>query len=174
MDRIEKLRRAIRDIPDFPKKGIVFKDITPVLQDRDLFRSAIDIFAGRYREKGIEKVVGIESRGFLFASALAYQIGAGLIPVRKPGKLPYQTERASYQLEYGQDAMEIHRDAISAGESVLAVDDLLATGGTMAATLGLVERLGGKVYEVAFLIELGFLNGRDRLRGREIFSVLKF
>ncbi|OGF97946.1 MAG: adenine phosphoribosyltransferase [Candidatus Glassbacteria bacterium RBG_16_58_8] len=171
---MEKLRRAVRDIPDFPKKGIVFKDITPVLQDRDLFRSAIDIFAGRYRGKGIEKVVGIESRGFLFASALAYQIGAGLIPVRKPGKLPYQTERASYQLEYGQDAVEIHRDAISAGESVLAVDDLLATGGTMAATLGLVERLGGKVYEVAFLIELGFLNGRDRLRDREIFSVLKF
>ena len=174
MERIERLRSAIRDIPDFPREGIIFKDITPVLQDAELFRSAIDVFADRYREKDIVKVVGIEARGFLFASALAYQVGCGLVPVRKPGKLPYRTERASYELEYGKDSVEIHSDAISKGENVLVIDDLLATGGTVSATLDLVERLGGRIFEVAFLIELEFLEGRKRLGGRDIFTVLKF
>ncbi len=172
VDRIERLRDAIRDIPDFPKEGIVFKDITPILQDGELFRSAIDIFAERYSGKDISKVVGTEARGFLFASALAYRLGCGVVPVRKPGKLPYETEKASYQLEYGEDSVEIHTDAIAEGENVLLIDDLLATGGTMAATLELVERLGGRVVEVAFLIELSFLNGRDRLQGRDVFAVL--
>ncbi len=174
MDRVERLRSTIRDIPDFPKKGIIFKDITPVLQDGELFRSAIDIFAERYRDKDIAKVVGIEARGFLLASALAYEIGCGVVPVRKPGKLPYRTERASYTLEYGEDSVEMHCDAISRGENVLVIDDLLATGGTMSATLDLVERLGGNIVEVAFLIELGFLKGREHLPGRQIFSVLTF
>jgi len=174
LERIERLRSAIRDIPDFPREGIIFKDITPVLQDAELFRSAIDVFADRYREKDIVKVVGIEARGFLFASALAYQVGCGLVPVRKPGKLPYRTERASYELEYGKDSVEIHSDAISKGENVLVIDDLLATGGTVSATLDLVERLGGRIFEVAFLIELEFLEGRKRLGGRDIFTVLKF
>lgn len=174
MERIEKLRNAIRDVPDFPKEGIIFKDITPLLLDPVLFQSAIDIFVERYRGKEISKVVGIEARGFLFASALAYQIGSGLVPVRKPGKLPYKTEKATYELEYGEDSVEIHRDAISEGENVLVLDDLLATGGTVSAALDLVERLGGMVIEVAFLIELEFLNGRDQLEGKDIFSVLKF
>ncbi len=174
MERIERLRKAIRDIPDFPKEGIIFKDITPVLQDADLFQSAIDIFADRYMGKDISKVIGIEARGFLFASALAYRIKCGVVPVRKPGKLPYKTERASYELEYGEDSVEIHRDAVSEGENVIVIDDLLATGGTMSATLDLVERLGGRIVEVAFLIELEFLNGRERLEGKDIFSVLKF
>ncbi len=174
MDRIERLKESIRDIPDFPKEGILFKDITPVLQNGGLFRDAIDLFVERYRDKGIDKVVGIEARGFLFASALGYRLGCGVIPVRKPGKLPFETERARYQLEYGEDSVEIHRDAIREGENVLLIDDLLATGGTMAATLDLVERLGGKVFEVAFFIELAFLNGRDRLQGKDIYTILTF
>jgi adenine phosphoribosyltransferase len=174
LDRIERLKESIRDIPDFPKQGILFKDITPVLQNGGLFRDAIDLFVERYRDKGIDKVVGIEARGFLFASALGYRLGCGVIPVRKPGKLPFETEIARYQLEYGEDSVEIHRDAIREGENVLLIDDLLATGGTMAATLDLVERLGGKVFEVAFFIELAFLNGRDRLRGKDIYTILTF
>jgi adenine phosphoribosyltransferase len=174
LDRVETLKNAIRDIPDFPKEGIIFKDITPVLKDGELFRSAIDVFFDRYSERDIDKVVGIEARGFLFASALAYLLGCGVIPVRKPGKLPYSTESASYQLEYGEDSVEIHSDAVESGENVLVIDDLLATGGTMAATLDLVERLGGNIVEVAFLIELEFLKGRERLPGRDIFSAISF
>jgi adenine phosphoribosyltransferase len=174
LDRIDRLRSAIRDIPDFPKEGIIFKDITPVLQDGELFRSTIDIFAERYGDKEIAKVVGTEARGFLFAAPLADRMGCGVVPVRKPGKLPYRTEKASYTLEYGEDSVEMHKDAISRGENVLVIDDLLATGGTMSATLDLVERLGGNIVEVAFLIELEFLNGRERLPGREIFSILTF
>ena len=174
MDRLERLKKAIRDVPDFPREGILFKDITPVLQDGELFRDAIDLFVERYRDSGIEKVVGIEARGFLFASALGYRLGCGVIPVRKPGKLPYETERASYRLEYGEDSVEIHRDAVRSGEKVLLIDDLLATGGTMAAALDLVERLGGEVFEIAFFIELEFLNGRERLRPKAVFSALKF
>ncbi len=174
MDLIERLRGAIRDIPDFPKKGIIFKDITPLLQDGELFRSAIDLFAERYQGKKIERVVGIEARGFLFAAALAYKLGCGVVPVRKPGKLPFRTERAAYQLEYGEDAVEIHRDAVAGGERILVMDDLLATGGTMSATIDLVRRLGGDVVEAAFLIELEFLNGRGRIQGTDVFSVLKF
>jgi adenine phosphoribosyltransferase len=174
LERIDRLKNAIRDIPDFPKEGIIFKDITPILQDADLFHSAIDVFADRYGGKDISKVIGIEARGFLFASALAYQLKCGLVPVRKPGKLPYRTEKASYELEYGEDSVEIHSDAVSEGENVLVIDDLLATGGTMSATLDLVERLGGRIIEVAFLVELEFLNGRERLKGKNIFSVLKF
>jgi len=174
VDTIDRLRDTIRDIPDFPKAGIVFKDIMPVLQDAELFRSVIEIFAARYGDMGIAKVVGTEARGFLFAAPLAYRLGCGVVPVRKPGKLPFETERAAYQLEYGEDAVEIHRDAIAEGEDVLVVDDLLATGGTISATLDLVERLGGHVVETAFFIELGFLGGRARLRGREIFSIVQF
>jgi len=174
LDRIERLKESIRDIPDFPKEGILFKDITPVLQDGELFRDAIDIFVERYLDRGIDKVVGTEARGFLFASALGYQLGCGVVPVRKPGKLPYETESASYQLEYGEDSVEIHRDAIREGENVVLIDDLLATGGTMAATLDLVERLGGHVVEIAFFIELAFLHGRDRLEGKDIYTILTF
>jgi adenine phosphoribosyltransferase len=174
LDTIERLRGAIRDIPDFPKEGIVFKDIMPVLQDGDLFRSVIDLFAERYADRDIARVVGTEARGFLFAAPLAYRLGCGVVPVRKPGKLPYETERASYQLEYGEDAVEIHRDAIRPGENILVIDDLLATGGTIAATIDLVERLGGRVVETAFFIELSFLEGRKRLGDREVFSIVRF
>jgi adenine phosphoribosyltransferase len=171
---MEQLKARIRHVPDFPKAGILFYDITTLLQDRDGFRAAIDAVALPFRDRGIDLVVGIESRGFIFGSAVADRIGTGFSPVRKPGKLPSQTVRATYDLEYGSDALEIHADAVSQGQRVLIVDDLLATGGTARATTDLVKRLGGRVEGLAFLIELVALNGRAKLAGENVHSVLKY
>ena len=173
-DNIEMLRSAIRDIPDFPKKGIIFKDITTLIGNDMLFRSAIEIMADNYKGRGVNKVVVVESRGFIFGAPVAYKLGCGLVPVRKKGKLPYKTLSASYNLEYGTDTLEIHEDAIKPGENVLIIDDLLATGGTMGAVTELVKRSGGKVVGIAFLIELSFLNGRNNLKDYDIFSVIKY
>ncbi len=169
-----KLEEKIRDVPDFPIKGVLFKDITTLLKDPDAYRYAIDVLVERYKDKGIEVVVGMESRGFIFAAPMAYLLGAGLVPIRKLGKLPAETVRAEYSLEYGTNTLEIHRDAIKPGQKVLVVDDLLATGGTTMATVQLVEKLGGIVVGVAFLIELTFLHGRDKLKGYEVYSQIKF
>lgn len=171
---VEGLKRSIRDIPDFPKKGIIFKDITTLLKDGKKFQEAIDCIVERYKGKKIDKVVSVEARGFIFGSAIAYKLGAGLVPVRKKGKLPHETHRVEYELEYGTDSLEIHKDAISPGDNILIIDDLLATGGTMNAVCGLIEGMGGKIIEVAFLIELTFLKGRDRLKGRRVFSLIEF
>ena len=171
---VEELKNSIRDIPDFPKKGIIFKDITTLLKDGNKFQGAIDCLVERYKGKKIDKVVSIEARGFIFGSAIAYKLGAGLVPVRKKGKLPHETHRVEYELEYGTDSLEIHKDAISPGDKVLLIDDLLATGGTMSAVSGLIERMGGKIVEVAFLIELTFLKGRERLKGQQVFSLIEF
>ena len=168
------LTRCIRAIPDFPKPGILFRDITTLLQDPAAFRAAIDQLTDRFRGKGITKVVGIESRGFLTAAPLAYNLGAGLVPVRKKGKLPHQTVSVSYALEYGQDTLEIHTDAFAPGEAVLIADDLLATGGTAKATCELVEKAGGAVLGVTFLIELADLRGREKLRGYDVSSLVVF
>ena len=170
----ESLRNHIRNVPDFPKKGIVFRDITTLLKDKAAFRSAIDVFHDRYRASRIDKIVSVESRGFIFGSALADRLGAGFVPVRKPKKLPSSTIREEYQLEYGSDALEIHTDAIIRGEKVLIVDDLMATGGTVAASCRLVEKLGGEIAGLAFLIELSFLNGREKLKRYDIFSIVKY
>ena len=172
-EKYSDLSRAIRDIPDFPKKGIIFKDITPLLANGALFHKAIDILAERYRDQKVDAVLGIESRGFILGAALAYRLGAGFCIVRKPGKLPYETRRASYQLEYGSDSLEIHSDAVKPGARVLVVDDLLATGGTAAAACDLVAALGAEVVECAFLIELAFLKGREKL-GCRAFSILQY
>ena len=169
---MESLRHAVRDIPGFPKKGIVFKDITPILQDGRLLKRAMDTLAEHYRGKGITKVLGAEARGFIFAPVVAYLLGAGFVPVRKPGKLPHKTRGISYALEYGTDRLEIHEDAVVEGEKVLCLDDLLATGGTMKACCDLVEELGGKVVGCGFLIELGFLPGRKKLKGYDVFSAI--
>ena len=168
------LKDTIRDIQDFPKKGIVFKDITTLIGQGEPFHHAIDQIAAYFQNKGIQKVVGIESRGFIIGAPLAYKLKAGLVPIRKKGKLPYKTISATYQLEYGTDTLEMHEDAFTAGENVLLVDDLLATGGTMSATIDLVNRLGGKIVGLGFIIELGFLNGRDKLKGHDIFSLIKY
>jgi adenine phosphoribosyltransferase len=171
---VEELRRAIRDIPDFPKPGIVFKDITPLLSDGRLFSRTIDILADRYQGKSVDTVLGIESRGFIVGAALAYRLGAGFCIVRKPGKLPYQTHRASYQLEYGSDTLEIHRDAIKPSGRVVIADDLIATGGTAAAACELVSKLGGEVVECAFVIELSFLKGREKLKSCGVYSIVQY
>ncbi|SRR5258706_1742238 len=173
-DDLASIRSAIRDIPDFPKPGIVFKDITPLLGNGPLFKKTIDLIAERYHDQKIDTVLGIESRGFIVGAALAYKLGAGFSVVRKPGKLPYQTHRASYELEYGTDALEIHIDAIPPQARVVIADDLIATGGTAAATAELVTKLGGTVVECAFVIELGFLNGREKLRPYSVYSVLQY
>ncbi len=166
--------KLIRNVPDFPKKGIQFKDITTLIKDPKGLKNAIDDMAAAHKDKKITKVVGIESRGFIFGSGIAYQLGVGFIPIRKPGKLPAKTEAMEYSLEYGTDKIEIHVDAISKGDNVLIVDDLLATGGTAAAATKLVEKLGGKVAGVAFVIELaGSLHGRDLLKGYNITSLVK-
>jgi len=171
---MEQLKAKIRHVPDFPKTGILFYDITTLLGDREGFRAAIDSLAEPFENQGIDIVVGIESRGFIFGSAVADRIGAGFAPVRKPGKLPSTTLSATYALEYGTDALEIHDDAVKKGQRVLIVDDLLATGGTARATAGLVKRLGGEVHALAFLIELIALNGRRQLDGLNIHAVLKY
>ena len=171
---VEKLRAMVRDVPDFPKKGIVFKDITPVLSDSGLFRASIDLFLERCRGREIDKIVGIDARGFVFGSAVAYELGVGFVPVRKRGKLPYRTEIAKYSLEYGEAEMEMHTDAITAGERVVLVDDLLATGGTSAAATMLIRKAGGDLVEAQFLIELEFLEGRKRLEPTLVTSFLKY
>jgi adenine phosphoribosyltransferase len=173
-DTLERIKGLIRDIPDFPQPGIIFKDITPLLADDDAFSSVIDLIVVRYGRGNIDKVVGIEARGFILASPVAYHFGAGFVPVRKEGKLPWDTEREEYALEYGTAVLEIHKDAIGAGDRVLIVDDVLATGGTARATAKLVERLGGKVIGIACLIELTFLKGRDNLAGYDFFSLITY
>ncbi len=173
-DIIEKLRAAVRDVPDFPKKGILFKDITPVLNDPVLFRASIDLFLERCRGKNVDKIVGIDARGFLFGSAVAYELGLGFVPIRKRGKLPYRTDTANYSLEYGEAEMEMHTDAIREGERVVLVDDLLATGGTSAAAAALIRNAGADLIEAQFLIELEFLEGRKRLEPTPVTAFLKY
>ena len=170
----ETLRERIREIPDFPKPGILFYDITTLLKDSVAYKESIDLMLEPYRDEKIDLVVGMESRGFIFSAPMAYQLGAGLVPVRKLGKLPAETITVEYALEYGSNTLEIHRDAIQPGQTVLIVDDLLATGGTVKGTMELVERLKGEVVGLAFLVELDFLKGRDRLDGRRVSSVIKY
>ncbi len=169
MDLMEKIRL----VPDFPQKGVLFRDITTLLQDKDAFKEVIDILYERYRGKGIDKVVTIEARGYLFGGALAYRLGAGVVPIRKPQKLPWKTIREEYELEYGRNILEIHEDAIKKGEKVVIFDDVLATGGTALAACKLCERLGGEIYEVAFLMELKKLNGREKLKDYKVFAILE-
>ncbi|MCC7417256.1 MAG: adenine phosphoribosyltransferase [Acidobacteria bacterium] len=171
---MDHLKSKIRNVPDFPRAGILFYDITTLLQDKAGFRAAVDSLALPFKAAAVDVVVGIESRGFIFGAAVADRLDAGFIPVRKPGKLPSRTVSASYALEYGTDALEMHADAVSGGQRVLIVDDLLATGGTARATTDLVERLGGRVHALAFLIELLALNGRQKLAGETVHTVLKY
>ena len=171
---MDALKAKIRHVPDFPKAGILFYDVTTLLRDPQGFKMAVDAMAGPYLHRGIQTVVGVESRGFILGAAVADRIGAGFVPVRKLGKLPAKTIRASYDLEYGSDSLEMHQDAIERGQKVLVVDDLLATGGTARATVDLVTQLGGTVEGVAFLIELVELNGRSRLQGENVFAVLQY
>jgi adenine phosphoribosyltransferase len=173
-DDIASIRQAIRDVPDFPKPGIVFKDITPLLSNGPLFGKTIDLLAWRYADQRVDTVLGIESRGFIIGAALAYKLGAGFSVVRKPGKLPYDTHAESYALEYGTDSLEIHVDGLAPKARVVIADDLIATGGTAAATAALVSRLGGTVVECAFVIELTFLPGRDKLKPHGVYSLLQY
>ena len=174
MPNIEYLKQFIREIPDFPKKGISFKDITTLLAQPRIFKETVNIMVNHLKGSEIKKVVGIESRGFILGGVLAYHLNAGFVPVRKPGKLPAETISEKYKLEYGTDCLEIHRDAIAKGESVVIVDDLLATGGTMAATVKLVKKLGGNIIEILFLIELEELKGRQKLKNQSVFSLIKY
>jgi len=169
-----EIQSYIRAIPDFPLPGILFRDITPLLKDKQAFKAAIDLFVDKYKQAGINHVVGIEARGYMLGAPLAYAIGAGFVPVRKPGKLPYSKLSESYALEYGTNSLEIHADALGGGDRVLVVDDLLATGGTAAATRRLLERLGANVAGFAFLIELGALKGRDALKGADVTSFITY
>jgi adenine phosphoribosyltransferase len=171
---IEKLRNTVRDVPDFPKKGIIFKDITPILGDGPLFKASVELFLERCRGKNIDKIVGIDARGFLFGSAVAYDLGIGFVPLRKKGRLPYKTESAAYTLEYGEAEMELHVDAITAGERIVLIDDLLATGGTSASAVTLIKKVGGDLIETIFLIELEFLHGRKKLAPTPVASFLKY
>jgi adenine phosphoribosyltransferase len=171
---IDDLRGKIRDIKDFPTEGILFKDITTLLKDGPAFRLVVDTLAERYQPERVDVVVGVESRGFILGGALAHQLKAGFVPVRKPGKLPGKTIKVEYELEYGRDALAVHEDAIKPGQRVLAVDDLLATGGTMGATLRLIRLLGGQVVGVAFMIELAFLHGRDKLKEPALHSLIVY
>ena len=170
----DRLAALVRDIPDFPRPGITFKDLTPLLADAEAFRSAVDGIAERFAGKTVDRVLGVEARGFIVAAPIAYRFGAGFTPVRKAGKLPWQVEAVEYALEYGTDLLEIHQYAIGAGERVLVVDDVLATGGTAAATVRLVERLGGEVVGLGFVLELAFLDGRSRLPGRDVVSLVTY
>lgn len=174
MPAVDRLRTAIRDVPDFPKPGILFKDITPLLQNAELFKSSIERLAGPFRKKGISHVASIESRGFIFGAPVAYILGAGYIPVRKKGKLPFKTLSHTYELEYGTDTLEMHSDSLTAASRVLIIDDVLATGGTAHATCQLVQKLKAKVAGLSFVIELEFLHGREKLRGYEVTSLLRF
>ena len=173
-EMVKRLQSAVRDVPDFPKKGIMFKDITPLLSDPELFRASIDLFLERCRGRDIDKIVGIDARGFLFGSAVAYELGLGFVPIRKRGKLPYTTDTAKYSLEYGEAEMEMHTDAVTKGERVVLVDDLLATGGTSAAAAALIRNAGANLLEAQFLIELEFLEGRKRLEPTPVTAFLKY
>jgi len=171
---MDELKGIIRDIPDFPKQGIIFKDITTLLTDAKSFHRMIDLLAHRYVGEKIDQIVGIEARGFILGSALAYKLGTGITLVRKPGKLPYKTRSITYDLEYGTDTLEIHEDAFKPGDRVIVADDLLATGGTMAAVVDLVGQFGAEIHECAFMAELEFLNGRKKLPEGKVYSLLKF
>jgi len=170
----EQWRALVRDIPDFPKPGVVYKDITPLLADRQAFAAVIDAIADRFADQSVDRVLGIEARGFIVAAPVAYRFGAGFVPVRKAGKLPWKIEREEYELEYGTDLLEVHHDAIQPGERVLVVDDVMATGGTAAATARLVAKLGGEVVGFGFIIELDFMGGRAKLSDSEIVSLLRY
>ncbi len=171
---IQQIKALVRDVPDFPQKGVVFKDITPLLANEMAFSTVIDLIVVHFGRGNVDKVVGVEARGFILASPVAYHFGAGFVPVRKKGKLPWATEAAECELEYGTTTLEIHKDAVSPGERVLIVDDVLATGGTAKASADLVERIGGKVVGIACLAELGFLNGRSKLDGYDLFTLLEY
>lgn len=168
------LKSKIRSIPDFPKQGIVFRDITTLLADHEAFKHSIQKFKEYYQDKNIDIIVGPESRGFIFGAVLAYELGVSFVPIRKPGKLPAETEAQEYELEYGTDKIEIHKDAIQKGQKVLVVDDLLATGGTCEAVAKLIEKLGGEVAGFAYLIELSFLNGREKLKNYDVYSLIDY
>lgn len=170
----KEIKAAILDVPDFPKKGIIFKDLMPILANPKLMKKLVKTIAKRYKGKKIDKLVCVEARGFLFGAPLSYELGVPLIPVRKPGKLPRATFKVEYDLEYGKDTLEIHKDAIAKGDKVLIIDDLLATGGTVGAVAKLVEICGGEVAEIAFIVELDFLKGRDKLGGRKVFSIAHY
>jgi len=169
-----RLRSCIRDVPDWPKEGIIFKDITTLLRDPEALRLAVDALADRYRDRDVDYVASVEARGFILGAPVAYLLGVGFVPIRKPGKLPWETRRAEYELEYGTDAVEVHVDAFEAGSRVLVCDDLLATGGTALATARLVEICGATVEAFEFLVELDFLSGRDKLEGYEVFSIIHY
>jgi len=171
---LEQIRSLIRDVPDFPEPGIIFKDITPVLADPIAYSTIIDLIVVHFGRGNVDKVVGIEARGFLLAAPVAYHFGAGIVPVRKKGKLPHQTIEEEYALEYGTATLEIHQDGVAPGERVLIVDDVLATGGTAKATASLVERIGGKVCGIACLIELDFLHGRERVEGYDLLTLIHY
>lgn len=168
------LEKSIRNIPDFPKPGILFRDVTTLIQNKVAFKKSIDLLAKKYKGKGIDKVVGVEARGFIFGAAVAHKIGAGFVPVRKKGKLPYKTISTTYKLEYGTDTLEIHKDAINPNEKILIIDDLLATGGTICAVTNLVNQLGANIMAIAFVIELVDLKGRDKLKEYPVYSLIKF
>ena len=168
------LEKSIRSIPDFPKKGILFRDVTTLIKNKTAFKKSIDLLAKKFKNKNFDKVVGVEARGFIFGAAVAYKIGAGFVPVRKKGKLPFKTISATYELEYGTDTLEIHQDAISSGEKILIIDDLLATGGTVKAVIELIEKLAGKVAGIGFVIELVDLKGKDKFKEYPVFSLIKF
>ncbi|MDP6620365.1 MAG: adenine phosphoribosyltransferase [Nitrospinota bacterium] len=174
MNEPDELIRHIRDVPDFPREGIIFKDITPMLKDAKAFQISVDLLADRFTGEGVDIVVGAEARGFIIAAPLAYKLGAGFVLIRKPGKLPWNTESETYELEYGEDALEIHKDAIQPGMKVLIADDLLATGGTAQACVNLVERLGGEIVGMSFFIELSFLNGRDNFSEYPVHSLIQY
>ena len=173
---MESVKQIIRDVPDFPKKGIIFKDITPLLGDPVAFQKTINSLKDRYADKSVDAVVGVEARGFIFASALAYALGSGVVMVRKPGKLPYKTFQETYSLEYGSDTVEIHQDALRSGQNIIVIDDVLATGGTLSATLNLIRKnfKTVNVLEVVFLIELDFLKGREKLKDAPVYSMIHY
>ena len=168
------LEKSIRNIPDFPKRGILFRDVTTLIQDKTAFKKSVDLLAKNYNGLKIDKIVGVEARGFIFGAALAHKIGAGFVPVRKKGKLPYKTISTTYELEYGTDTLEIHKDAICPGEKILIIDDLLATGGTVKAVINLIKQLGGKILGIGFIIELVDLHGKEKLKGYPVHSLVKF
>lgn len=172
--RVADLKKHIRDIPDFPKKGIIFKDICTLVHNKDAFKKSVDTLARAFKKEKVDFVVGVEARGFIFGSALAYKMGVGFVPVRKKGKLPYKTKSITYQLEYGSDTLEIHEDALPKNARVLVVDDLLATGGTVKAVIDLVKAQKVKIVGVAFLVELAFLNGKERLKDLPVYSIIQY
>ena len=174
MKNDSSLEKSIRSIPDFPKPGILFRDVTTLIQNKSAFKKSIDLLAKKYKGKKIDKIVGVEARGFIFGAALAHKIGAGFVPVRKKGKLPFKTISTTYELEYGTDTLEIHKDAIRSGEKILIIDDLLATGGTVKAVVDLVKQLQGEIVGIGLVIELVDLHGRDKLKDYPLYSLIKF